>query len=247
MSTDGPSSIELMRQHIDTLFVRDGAGRLERLNQWDGGTAPRFFLGRTREGHAWATRGDVPATVVAELAALVAAEPIEDDPAATPLHTEAYREVLERVGPVLTQWTGPAFRLPTAPQLEGGRLKGDRLEGGTVEITPANGGLLDELLADWLPDVGRRAPFVAALDGAGRAVAVCASARTSAAASEAGVETHPAHRRRGHGLRAVAHWGSLVSRSGATAMYSTSWDNGASIALATKLGCARYGVDFHLT
>jgi predicted GNAT family acetyltransferase len=78
-------------------------------------------------------------------------------------------------------------------------------------------------------------------------VAVCASARQTRSACEAGVETHPAFRRRGHAARVVRHWAKLVIESGATPLYSTSWRNQASSRLAIALGFEDYGVDFHLT
>ena len=71
--------------------------------------------------------------------------------------------------------------------------------------------------------------------------------RITAAAHEAGVETLPALRRRGHAVNEVAAWADAVRRTGAAPLYSTSWDNVASQNVAAKLGLSLFGVDFHVT
>jgi len=40
-----------MRMHIDALFTHDARGRMLRVNEPMGKTAPRFFLGRTTQGN----------------------------------------------------------------------------------------------------------------------------------------------------------------------------------------------------
>jgi len=233
-----PSAIELMQEHLDALYLRDADGRLVAVNQWDGGIPPRFYLGRTAEGHVWAARHDLPAATVETLKALVLDEPVLPTPSPVPLGTHEFRAALDQTEPVRQQWAGPAYWLADSPP---------PTAGGTVEITADNAHVLAPLLPDWLPDAGNRHPFVASLDDQGHAVAVCASARQTPRACEAGVETHPAFRRRGYAARAVRHWARLVIESGATPLYSTSWNNRASSRLAITLGFADYGVDFHLT
>ena len=100
-------------------------------------------------------------------------------------------------------------------------------------------------MSDWLPDVEHRSPFLAAIEN-DQAVAVCASVRISAAAHEAGVETHPGHRRKGHAARVVAAWVAAVLATGAAPYYSTSWDNLASQAVARRLEFELVGVDYHV-
>ena len=80
----------------------------------------------------------------------------------------------------------------------------------------------------------------------GHAVSVCASVRIAKAAHEAGVESLPAYRRKGHAVDAVAGWANEVRKTGAIPLYSTSWDNAASRGLAAKLGLSMFGVDFHV-
>lgn len=113
-------------------------------------------------------------------------------------------------------------------------------------MTPDNASLLSPYLEDWRADVSAGVPMTAALEG-GRAVAVCCSVRVTPQAHEAGVETHPDFRRRGHAARAVSAWARAVREIDRMPLYSTSWDNAASRALAGKLGLIRYGGDLHIT
>ena len=80
-----------------------------------------------------------------------------------------------------------------------------------------------------------------------RAVSICCSARIAPAAAEAGVDTLPEYRGRGYGLAVTAHWAQQVQLSGRLALYSTWWENAASLALVRRLGGQLYAEDFHLT
>jgi predicted GNAT family acetyltransferase len=114
-----------------------------------------------------------------------------------------------------------------------------------VSIDASNARLLQTQMPDWLPDVGHRSPFLAAIEN-DQAVAVCASVRISAAAHEAGIETHSEYRQRGHAARVVAAWAEAVLAMGATPYYSTSWENSASQAVARRLEFELVGVDYHV-
>ena len=80
----------------------------------------------------------------------------------------------------------------------------------------------------------------------GRAVAVCMSARLGPEVHEAGVETHPEYRGRGHGLAAVAAWRVAVESRGATPLYCTDWSNTASQRLARAAGFEHYATDLYV-
>ena len=95
-------------------------------------------------------------------------------------------------------------------------------------------------------DVPHRRPFLAAVE-AGHAVSVCASVRITRSAHEAGVETLPAYRQRGHAVSVVAAWAMAVRKLGALPLYSTSWDNIASRQVAASLGMQMLGVGIHLS
>jgi predicted GNAT family acetyltransferase len=81
----------------------------------------------------------------------------------------------------------------------------------------------------------------------GKAVSVCASVRITPAADEAGVDTHRDFRRQGHAARAVVAWARAVREVDRIPLYSTSWQNEASRALAHRLGLIQFGSDLHLT
>jgi RimJ/RimL family protein N-acetyltransferase len=66
------------------------------------------------------------------------------------------------------------------------------------------------------------------------------------AAAEAGVETLEAFRGRGLATAAVACWARAVQRSGRLALYSTSWDNAPSQAVARRLSARLYGENSQL-
>ena len=109
----------------------------------------------------------------------------------------------------------------------------------------ANADLL-RTFPDWRDEVDERQPFIVSVED-GAAVALCCSVRITSTAHAAGVETLPAARRRGMASQAVAAWARAVDDLGALALYSTSWDNVASQAVARRLGMKLIGVDFHVT
>jgi hypothetical protein len=232
--------LELMRLHVEALYLHDERQRLLGINQWSGGVAPRLFLGRTRSGHVLRFRADVDAELVAELTQIWEESLRGPDAAGVPERPACARTLaaaLAKRQPVERSWAGPAY---AAPPAHGSPAS------GVVMIRGENAHLLRGGLDAWLRDVPYLRPFVAALERE-RAVAVCASVRITDAAHEAGVETAAAARRSGHASRAVATWISAVHALGATPLYSTSWDNLASRGLAARLGLAQFGVDFHLT
>jgi GNAT superfamily N-acetyltransferase len=227
---------ELMRLHVQALFTHDARGRMVRVNEAGGGPAPRFFLGRTRHGGVWRFRDDVDDALAHELEALCRAEPAADELLAPPYGAEAYQALLARAAAVERTWAGPAYRVPS----------GVAAPPDAVLITEQNLDLLRPHMQAWLGDVVSCHPMLAVVDGA-RAVCLCASVRGTPPAHEAGVETAPEFRGRGYAARAVAAWAAAVEASGALPLYSTSWENTASQALARRLGLYRYGATLHIT
>lgn len=225
-----------MRMHVAALFTHDADGRLLQVNARGGRPAARFFLGRTAQGSEWRFRRDLDAEVVRALEALARAEPAGDEFLQSPHGATAYRDLLARCAPVERMWAGPAYRFPESLPAPS----------GTVRVTARNADLLRPHLEAWARRVAECPPMLAALEG-GRAVAVCASVRITAAAHEAGVETAPGFQGRGYGARAVAAWAAAVRGMGRIPMYSTAWENTASQALARALGLRRYGTDLHIT
>jgi hypothetical protein len=84
-----------------------------------------------------------------------------------------------------------------------------------------------------------RAPVMAIIRD-GWPVSICFSARSSDVAAEAGVETAEAFRGHGFAARVTAAWALSIRASGRIPLYSTSWTNTASLAVARKLNLKPY-------
>lgn len=201
-----------------------------------GGPAPRLFLGRTPEGNLWRFRADLPELLIQELEALCRDEAVGEELHRELRHWEEYVRLLETHAPVREIGMGPAYQFrhffePSRPVLTITETDAEMLQGGFE-------GLIAELHA-WQP-------FLAILEER-RAVSVCRSVRITSRAHEVGVETLPGFRGKGYATEVVAGWASLVKSIGAIPLYSTSWENIASQAVARKLELVPYGEDFHIT
>jgi RimJ/RimL family protein N-acetyltransferase len=123
------------------------------------------------------------------------------------------------------------FFEPSRPMLTITETDAEMLQGGFE-------GLRAEL-HDWQP-------FLAIVEER-KVVSVCRSVRITSQAHEAGVETLSGFRGKGYATEVVAAWASLVKSMGAIPLYSTSWENIASQAVAKKLELVPYGEDCHIT
>jgi GNAT acetyltransferase len=226
---------ELIAIHVQALFTCDAHSRLMFVNEpGGGGPAPRLYLGRTRMGNLWRFRADLPDILIKELEALCVDEPVGMELHSKPHHFEAYLRLLERHAPLQEVNMGPAYhfteyREPSKPLLAITK-NAEILRGGFEK-------LISEL-PDWQP-------FLALVEE-NRAVSVCRSVRITPAAHEAGVETLPDFRGKGYAKDVVAGWALSVKSMGALPLYSTSWENAASQAVAKKLQLVLYGADFHI-
>jgi RimJ/RimL family protein N-acetyltransferase len=227
---------ELMRNHIEALFTHDADGRVVRVNEAGGKPAPRFFLGRTSQGNEWRFRHDVDPDLVRRLEAACMGETESDELLRPPYGATIYEDLLAQAAPIERVWAGPAYWCPpNTPSTA-----------DSVLVTRANIDVLQPYFTAWLGDVELCQPFVALVDD-GRAVSVCGSVRITSVADEAGVETHRELRGRGYAPRVVSVWAEAVRYLGRTPLYSTSWQNTASQAVAAKLGLIRFGTDLHFT
>lgn len=230
------ADLELIEQQAQTLFLQNAAKRLLCVNEPGKPEAPRFFLGRTKQGNVCRFRYDLPEPLIEHLEALAASEPIPQVLHEEPAHLAAFRDVLHEHSAVRRVWTGPAYRFSGVV----------RWPPGVVRIMDANADLLDEGFADWRADLATCQPCVVVVRE-NRAVSLCCSARTSAFAAEAGLETLEAFRGRGYAAEAVTGWAAAVRETGRIPLYSTSWDNLASQSVTNKLGLTMYGTDLHIT
>ena len=230
------TDLDRMRLHVEALFTHDFEGDLVRVNEPGGLPAPRFFLGRTVGGAVCRFRHDVDRELRAELEAAVADEVLGADVLDSPLDPSPYQRILARRTPVERTWLGPAFSFPdTVPTAI-----------GTVLVTEANARVLHPHFEAWTTDVGVCDPMAARLID-GQAVSLCGSVRRISAAHEAGVETAAGFRGRGHASQAVAAWAQAVREMNRVPLYSTSWQNEASRALAGKMALLPFGNDLHIT
>jgi hypothetical protein len=226
----------LIEIQLEVLLARDVRGRLVATRDPAPRPAPRLFLGRSAEGNVWATRVDVAPATSDALHRLCAAERALDT--ASLERAPACRErVRELLAPVTTEHRGPAYLLPDAlPHDPRAREVSARESAVWSEAFP------------WLADEFEAvAPVVIAFE-AGQPAAICHSPRgCTAAAAEAGVETLEPFRGRGLATAAAACWARIVQRSGRLALYSTSWQNAASQAVARRLSARVYGENWHVT
>jgi hypothetical protein len=230
------TDFELIQMQAEVLYVHDRQHRLVRLNESDAEhPAPRFFLSRSLTGNIWRVRDDLPDDLAAELGRFAADEPLVDDLSDPPYYLAAYTELLEQHAPLESTWAGPSYYLP---ELDPPR--------GTVLITPANKGVLEVEFPWTLSTLDERSPIVTVVED-GMAVAACFTARSTTHAAEAGVHTLEAYRGRGYAPEMVRGWAAAVRMRGRQPLYSTSWSNTASQAVAAKLGAVLYGATFCIT
>jgi RimJ/RimL family protein N-acetyltransferase len=230
------SDLHLAEMHTAALFVHDADGRLVAVNEPDPeAPAPRFFLIRTALGNLWRVRHDLPAGLAADLARLAATEPVRADLRAPPRHVAEYTTLLRRHAPIAHIDAGPAYYLPESDP-----------PAAAITITPENARLLQAHYPYTASHVAERAPVVAVVED-GVAVAACYSARITAQVAEAGVHTVEAYRGRSYAATTTRGWAAALRATGRLPLYSTSWENTASQAVAAKLGAVQYGAEFSIT
>lgn len=213
---------------LRTLYVLTADGRIASIREPGARRPPLFALVRGTESCAWAVRADVPDDAAEELARLARTEPPPADHREPPRHADRYVSLLDgRIE------SGPAFAFPEEIAVPDGVVQVDdpaMLEGQFVDLTP---------------ELDGRSPVLAILEE-GRAVSVCHCARRSDEAAEAGLFTLETHRGRGYGPRVTAAWALAIRATGRTPLYSTSWTNDASQAVARELGLRAYASDWNV-
>src|SRR6058998_3722240 len=160
-----------MRIHIATLFNCDAYGRIRSLGRaWSRpGGAPRFFMGRRRDGNVWLFRDDLPDEQTRELEVLCRSEPSTKDLRRPPRFAPEIRAALQGLGPITREYRGPAYLIP----------EGTEAPPYAVLITKEEGRMLEAGFPWMLPhlradvDIG---PVTAAVVN-GSAVSICYCAR----------------------------------------------------------------------
>jgi hypothetical protein len=208
---------------LRTAYVLDEYGRIRSTREPEPTAGRLFTLIRSASSCVWAVRADVPGEVAAELDRLAGEEPPVQDLRAAPLHADAYVALVGgQIG------SGPAFTFPDEIPVPRDIATVDSLE------------MLERHFRGWTAaEIPERSPIMAVMDD-GYPVSVCFCARSSETAAAAGLETAAAFRGRGFAARVTAAWASAIRASGRIPLYSTSWSNAASLAVARKLGLVQY-------
>ena len=198
-------------------FVLDERGRMIGTNEPLPERAPRMTMIRSATSSSCALRVDLDDAIADRIAAIA-----PDDAA------ERYRDVL---GGAID--SGPTFSFATTSASE-----------RVVEIDSLEP--LVRHLRGWnAAEIPACRPILAICDGAD-AISVCFCARRSTSAAEAGVYTSESHRGRGLAPVVTAAWASAIRASGRTPVYSTSWTNAASLAVARKLGLVQFATQLNV-
>ena len=227
---------ESVSLHVDALYRRDAVGRLLESNEASPTPAPRVFIARTTAGACCYFHADVPKALAYEIRNLVVALPSYPVRRGEIAAYAAVEEAIAAAGPIRSRWHGLAYEFgePVAPR-----------SSEIAQITDDRSALQGQF-ADFRIKLDKMGPFFAIIrDGA--VVSACYSARTTADAAEAGVDTDPAHRGRGFAATVVNAWRAAIEDSGRTALYSTSYDNLSSQAVARRLGMRQYAETYSLT
>jgi len=221
--------------HLATAFVFDGERRITTTREPNPSLAVRFVLARGASSVAWAVRTDVKPEIANELDELAASEPVHAGEWQTaPVHAARYEELLAMDFAEVD--SGPLFEFPAeiaAPDhiVE---VRSER------ELATSFHGWVHGEISEG------RAPVMAIVDD-GAPVSICFCARRSSTAAEAGVDTGERYRGKGYAARVTAAWALALRARRMTPLYSTSWTNEASLAVARKLGLVTYGTTWTMT
>ena len=236
---DEEVSDPLLEQHVRVLYQLDQANRIVRINESDPEEeAPLVFIARGRSSNLVRFRNDVPDDLVEELDSLVHTlspwsgdQPDLSDYEGIRARIHQWRSISKEEQNLAYRFPSRAFELPAIQY---------------TLITSEN----DDLIAESFPYtksiLDERSPVVAVISD-GQAVSACYSARKTQDAAEAGVATLEGYRGRGFAFATVAAWACAILDSGLTPLYSTSWDNQASRAVAAKLGLEAYATTVALS
>lgn len=215
--------------HLRTLYRLNVEGRIVSTLEPDPAIGPSFTLIRGRSERVWAVGVMVDPEIAEELDRLAAGEQPLDDWRDQPRFANRYRDIL---GGELV--SGPALEFP------------EQIVAPSQVTLIDDATLLERHFRDWTSEeMPGRTPIAAVLEN-GHAVSLCGCARRSDEAAEASLETAEPFRGRGLAKRVTAAWAVAVQASGRTPLYSTSWENAASLAVADQLGLTIYAASWSL-
>jgi GNAT superfamily N-acetyltransferase len=176
-------------------------------------------------------RDDIPEASAAAWRGIGSRLPVWDGARTASAVFEELRAAVSTTGRIERESIGPAFGFGEQP----GTVAGVDVR----RINATNVQLLDRFFPYTRTVLEARLPVVGVIvDGA--VVSACFSARRNDIAAEAGVATEDAYRGRGFGAAVVSAWREVVEASGLVPLYSTWWENEASLGIARTLGLVAY-------
>lgn len=223
------NELELMNIQAEVLFAHDSLGRITKVNEFEGHPAPRLFWGKTKKGNVLRFRGDVPSDIANKIIEIINNS---DD---TNIVLAKIINELEQQTKISSIWMGPAY------VFEDYKVGASQ----AVKVTDDNRDLLEPGFKKLWTELKYREPCYMTIED-NKAVSVCFSARNTDRAAEAGIETLEEYRGKGYAIAVASAWLAAVPLSGKVALYSTSWDNYASQAVAKRLQLTLYGTDISI-
>jgi hypothetical protein len=242
------SDADLLAIQYRTLFVTTCAGRIERENDPDRSSGPRFWLGGCSSGNLAGVRFDVAEHITAGIMELAAAEPPFHSTQGHPVHLERFIELLSGQETIREQKLGVVYKLPHGVDYRHDveLIGSDNRDGERLYAVLSERGLPAGLkqmgfrdAADFWP------PWCVALHD-GEVASVAFSARISETGAELGVATVPALRGRGYAAAATAAWSRLQELQSRALFYSTDQTNRPSQRLIGRLDLHRLGASLRL-
>ncbi len=224
------------QRYLDTCYLHDQWGRIVSTREPAPASGPLLCLVHGVSRCAWSVHADLPDDLAHKIEQLAQSEAPTVDFRQPPVHANEYRKLLSayislRQGTVIDplEHSGPAMTFP------------DALPAATDTVCIEDERLFEIEFSGWV--IGEiasgRAPVLAVIED-GNPVSLCFSARSTATAAEAGVETAPRFRGRGLASRVTTAWARMLRDEGRMPLYSTQWTNQASLAVARKLGLTTY-------
>lgn len=221
---------------LKTAFMQDEQGRITSTREPRAKKGPLFALIKGKTSCAWAAGVSLPDDLIRELDNLARKEPSVADFRDTPVHAKRYQALIAshiRAGhgaaKKVRRFHGVAFTFP------------DGLEQSSDVVSIDNEQLLERYFSPWMPGeiAAGRSPVVAIIKD-DYPISLCFSARRSETAVEAGLETAKAFRGCGYGSLVTAAWALAIRAAGQIPLYSTAWNNYASLSVARKLSLVAY-------
>lgn len=223
------TDLELMERHVKVLFKHDLENRITLVNEPPFEQAPLISMGVTKYGNVVRYSNTLKEDLIEKLNKVI--------------NTNASINLAEIINKLSMAHQfndfsiGPAYVFPDVC---------DRIHTKTIQVTHENKELLKPYFPYTFEDFEYKQPCFVIVEN-NIPVSICCSARKTEQADEASLFTHEEYRGRGYGLEVTTAWAKEVQKQGRLALYSTSWDNFASQAVAKKLKLYQYGTDIQMS